>query len=218
MAPSDLTHHQGCGACTLGVSAFAVHFVFNAESFCWTASFSDVMAGKGPVPLPLLWRLMLLSDGSTTRHLQLVTGEECEVDLITMQPETSLSPQCPDGVQDLRGPYLRRRIWKRCGGQTVLWAESWWNQHTAEAHFHEPHTTLWHNLRRDPVELRREIDQLGQVQHQQFAERFGRVGPFWTRSYRFFKGGRVLTVIREVFSPVLDGFPDGEPPAEPGKR
>ena len=51
---------------------------------------------------------MLMSDGSTTRHLQLLTGDEVEVDLIAMQPETELSPQCPDGVQDLVAPYLRR--------------------------------------------------------------------------------------------------------------
>ena len=161
---------------------------------------------------------MLLSDGSTTRHLQLVTGEEVEVDLITMQPETGLFPQCPDGVQELVAPYLRRQIWKRCGGQTVLWAESWWNQQTAQEHLHEPQSTIWHNLNRTPVELRREIDQLGQVQDQQLQKRFGRVGPFWTRSYRLFERGQVLTVIREVFSPALEAFWMGSPHAEPGER
>lgn len=161
---------------------------------------------------------MLISDGSPTRHLQLLTGDEVEVDLITMQPETELPPQCPNGVQDLVAPYLRRQIWKRCGGQTVLWAESWWNQQTAQEHLHDPHTTIWHNLMRDPVELRRDIDQLGQVQDEQLQKHFGRTGPFWTRSYRLFKGGQVLTVIQEVFSPALEGYLDGEPHGEPGER
>ncbi|MEB3183678.1 MAG: chorismate pyruvate-lyase family protein, partial [Cyanobacteriota bacterium] len=29
-------------------------------------------------------------------------------------------------------------------------------------------------------------------------------GPFWSRHYRFFRQGRELTVIREVFSPQLE--------------
>jgi chorismate-pyruvate lyase len=33
---------------------------------------------------------------------------------------------------------------------------------------------------------------------------FGRPGPYWSRHYRFFRGGRELTVIREVFSPELE--------------
>ena len=36
------------------------------------------------------------------------------------------------------------------------------------------------------------------------AERFGCSGPFWSRHYRFFRQGRELTVIREVFSPLLE--------------
>lgn len=193
-------------------------FTFKPESSCWAASFSDVLAGKAPVPLRPFWRLMLMSDGSTTRHLQVLTGEEVKVDLIAMQPETELSPQCPDGVQDLAAPYLRRQIWKHCGGQTVLWAESWWNRQTAQEHLHEPHSTIWHNLKRSPVELRREIDQLGQVQDQSLQQRFGRVGPFWTRSYRLFKGGQVLTVIREVFSPALESCLEENPHGGPGER
>ena len=129
-----------------------------------------------------------------------------------MQPETELSPQCPDGVQDLVPPYLRRQIWKRCGGQTVLWAESWWSRQTAQETLHQPHSTIWHNLKRAPVELRRDIDQLGQVQDPRLQKRFGRTGPFWTRSYRLFKGGQVLTVIREVFFPCFGELSGRETP------
>ena len=197
---------------------FSPVLFFKVESFCWTASFSDVMAGQEPVPLRPFWRLILMSDGSTTRHLQLLTGDEVEVDLIAMQPEPELSPQCLDGVQDLVPPYLRRQIWKRCGGQTVLWAESWWSRQTAQETLHQPHSTIWHNLKRAPVELRRDIDQLGQVQDPRLQKRFGRTGPFWTRSYRLFKGGQVLTVIREVFSPALESCLDGKPHGGPGER
>ena len=171
------------------------------------------------MPLPAFWRLMLMSDGSPTRHLKSLTGGDVKVDLITMQPETELPPQCPNGVQDLVAPpYLRRQVWKYCGKETLMWAESWWNQQTAQETFHDRNLTIWRNLRRDLVELNRDIDQVGQVQDPRLQERFGRTGPFWSRSYSLFKGGRALTVIREVFSPALERYLDGEPHPGPGER
>lgn len=201
------------------VSSLTPPLLLNAESLCWSTSFNAVMAGQSPVPLPPFWRLMLLSDGSPTRHLEMLTCEEVEVDLIVMQPEAELPPECPDGVQDLVAPYLRRQIWKRCGAQTVMWAESWWHQQTAHEHLHDPHSTIWSNLRRDPeLKLRRDIDQLGQVQNPQLERRFGREGPFWSRSYRLSKGAQVLTVIREVFSPILESYLDEDPQPRPEER
>ena len=177
------------------------------------------MAGQSPVPLPPFWRLMLMSDGSPTRHLQSLTGDEVEVDLITMQPETEIPPQCPNGAQDLVvAPYLRRQVWKHCGEEALMWAESWWNQQTAQEIFHDRNVTIWRNLTRDLVELNRDIDQLGQVRNPRLQQRFGRTGPFWSRSYRLFKGGQVLTVIREVFSPALESYLDGKPHPGPGER
>jgi hypothetical protein len=35
-------------------------------------------------------------------------------------------------------------------------------------------------------------------------DRFGNPGPYWSRHYRFFRQGKALTVIREVFSPALE--------------
>lgn len=171
------------------------------------------------MPLPAFWRLMLMSDGSPTRHLKSLTGDEVEVELIAMQPETELPLQCPNGAQDLVAPpFLRRQVWKFCSKATLMWAESWWNQQTAQEIFRDRNVTIWHNLRGDLVELNRDIDQLGQVQDPRLQERFGRTGPFWSRSYSLFKGGQALTVIREVFSPALESYLDGEPHPGPGER
>ena len=42
------------------------------------------------------------------------------------------------------------------------------------------------------------------VQRIRVEHTFGHRGPFWSRHYRFFRGGTALTVIREVFSPQLE--------------
>ncbi len=150
------------------------------------------------------WRLLLLGDGSPTRHLQLLTGHPVEVELIAMASEPAVSAGAPEEVAELAEPLLRRQVWLTCGPQTLGWAESWWNQAEAEAHLQDRRLPIWRSLSAGRAELYREVDGFGQVQDNWLAERFGCDGPFWSRHYRFFRHGRELTVIREVFSPALE--------------
>ena len=149
---------------------------------------------------------MLMGDGSPTRHLQLLTGHGVEVELIAMEPETLPSPQRPHEVTELNGSLLRRQVWLRCGEETLMWAESWWNQQDAQHHLRDLGQPIWVSLCQDRVELFREVDGLGQVESVVLEQRFSVSGPLWCRHYRFFKGGQVLTVIREVFSPALEAY------------
>ncbi len=88
----------------------------------------------------------------------------------------------------------------------LAWAESWWNQQQAEEHLQRRDQPIWHSLTSNRAELFREVDGLGQVDAPWLAQRFGQSGPFWSRHYRFFRGGQPLTVIREVFSPELEAW------------
>ena len=45
----------------------------------WEAPADTVVAGDDPGELPGPWRLMLLGDGSPTRHLRLLTGHPVTV-------------------------------------------------------------------------------------------------------------------------------------------
>ena len=83
------------------------------------------------------WRLWLLGDGSPTRHLQLLTGHPVTIDLAAMAPDTGSDLHTPREVQELQAPLLRRQVWLTCGGETLAWAESWWNQQQAEEHLKE---------------------------------------------------------------------------------
>lgn len=98
-------------------------------------------------------------------------------------------------------------------GQTLAWAESWWNQAEAEQHLRQRDQPIWRSLTAGRTELYREVDGLAQVQAPWLAERFGAAGPFWSRHYRFFRSGRELTVIREVFSPALERWLGAAQPA-----
>ena len=170
----------------------------------WQAAFADVEAATAGSQLSGGWKLLLLGDGSPTRHLQLLTGSPVEVELISMAPLLGPATGAPLEVTELEPPLLHRQVWLNCGPHTLGWAESWWNQREAEAHLRDRHQPIWRSLTSGRTELFREVDGLGQVSAPWLEQRFGQAGPFWSRHYRFFRQGRELTVIREVFSPLLE--------------
>jgi chorismate-pyruvate lyase len=156
---------------------------------------------------------MLLGDGSPTRHLRLLTGHPVAVELIAMAAEAGgqASAGCPREVQELTPPLLRRQVWLNCGEQTLAWAESWWNQDEANQHLQDRNLPIWLSLTQGRSELFREVDGLALVHEPWLENRFGHSGPFWSRHYRFFRQGRELTVIREVFSPALEEWLGANP-------
>lgn len=172
----------------------------------WQAPLTEVVDGRAGANLSGAWKLMLLGDGSPTRHLQLLTGIPVEVELIAMGPDRCAvgEPPAPAEVGELQAPLLRRQVWLNCGSLSLGWAESWWNLEEAERHLRDRRQPIWRSLTTGRAELFREVDGLGQVRAPWLSERFGAPGPFWTRHYRFFRNGRELTVIREVFSPLLE--------------
>ena len=188
--------------------------LLNSPELIWQATKADVLEGQAGRPLSGAWRLMLLGDGSPTRHFQLLTGAPVEIELIAMAPETTVhetqafqqpsSAPPPAEIAELDGPLLRRQVWLRCGAQTLAWAESWWNQQQADAYLRVRDQPIWRSLTSNRAELFREVDGLARVDAPWLEERFGQPGPFWSRHYRFFRGGKELTVIREAFSPALE--------------
>ena len=170
----------------------------------WQAPTAAVLSGEGPRQLPGPWRLMLLGDGSPTRHLRLLTGHPVAVDLIAMEAEDDNHPGAPAEVAELKGPLLRRQVWLTCGGLPLAWAESWWNRDEAELHLQDRNQPIWKSLTQGRSELFREVDGLALVEADWLDTTFEHRGPFWSRHYRFFRQGAALTVIREVFSPQLE--------------
>ncbi len=147
---------------------------------------------------------MLLGDGSPTRHLRLLTGQEVEIKLIGMEPESPESSGAPIETKELSPPLLRRQVWLTCGRQTLAWAESWWNQIEVQKSLKNKHQPIWRSLTEGRSELFREVDGLALVSAKWLESEFQREGPFWSRHYRFFRNAKELTVIREVFSPNLE--------------
>ncbi len=170
----------------------------------WQDSPVDVFTARAGSQLGGGWKLLLLGDGSPTRHLELLTGQAVEVELIAMAPEPPDAMGAPVEVRELVSPLLRRQVWLCCGAETLGWAESWWTLDEADYHLPDHRQPIWRNLTAGRAELFREVDGLAQVDGPWLQDRFGHPGPYWSRHYRFFRQGKALTVIREVFSPALE--------------
>ncbi len=169
----------------------------------WEASKENVLSGKGNPKLSGPWQLMLLGDGSPTRHLKLLTGHEVAIKVISMAMENKKN-EVPEEVNELDPPLIRRQVWLTCGDLTLAWAESWWNYQESEKHLQNKNQPIWKSLTQGRSELFREVDGLALVNANWLKLEFQENGPFWSRHYRFFREQKELTVIREVFSPKLE--------------
>jgi len=177
---------------------------FSSPEVIWKASKENVLSGKGNQNLSGPWQLMLLGDGSPTRHLKLLTGHEVAIKVISMAKEKNNEDGFPEEVNELDPPLLRRQVWLRCGDLTLAWAESWWNSKEAEKNLKNKNQPIWKSLTQGRSELFREVDGLALVNANWLKSEFKEEGPFWSRHYRFFREQKELTVIREVFSPKLE--------------
>ena len=64
-----------------------------------------------PEQLTPTWKMLLLSDGSVTRHLQLLTGQH--IDVVRRHIELTLFDACPALI-------AHQRCWDRCSPAQLL--------------------------------------------------------------------------------------------------
>lgn len=151
--------------------------------------------------------MLLLGDGSPTRHLQLLTGEPTEVDVIDMSPIGFDHDHAPASIEMVPGPRLRRQVWLRTSsGQRLAYATSWWEQSHVDDYLQNRSLPIWASLARLRTELYRDVKGICYGRSSVLEEAFEQSGPFWGRHYLFWHHGQPLTVIYEVFSPYLQKY------------
>lgn len=150
------------------------------------------------------WQILLLGDGSPTRHLQLLTGEKTEVDVIDMSLVDSEQDGAPSQVNKIPNPHLRRQVWLRtASGQRLAYAASWWDANHVDEYLENRSLPIWESLSRLHTELYRDIQGIYYGNSSALESAFGEKGPFWGRHYLFWHDRKPLTLIYEVFSPYL---------------
>jgi chorismate lyase len=173
----------------------------------WQGDQSDVQSGLPHNQLPPAWQLLLLGDGSPTRHLQLLTGEPTEVDVLDMSEVGMDRDLAPPEIQEIPGPRLRRQVWLRtASGQRLAYATSWWNADHVDEYLQNRALPIWASLARLRTELYRDIRGVCCGRSPHLSSAFGEPGILWGRHYLFWHHGQPLTLIYEVFSPRLQQY------------
>ena len=183
---------------------------WNSLDPVWQGNDRDVQQGLPHSQLAPTWQLLLLGDGSPTRHLHLLTGEPTEVDVIDMSTIGFDHDNAPDAIEMVPGPRLRRQVWLRtASGQRLAYATSWWEQSHVDEYLQNRSLPIWANLARLRTELYRDVRGICYGDSNVLEAAFEQSGPFWGRHYLFWHHGQPLTVIYEVFSPYLQKYLGG---------
>lgn len=173
----------------------------------WEGGNAAVQKGLPHKQLSPTWQVLLLGDGSPTRHLQLLTGEQTEVDVIDMSMIGNDQDDAPAVIQQVPGPRLRRQVWLRtASGQRLAYATSWWEASHVDEYLQNRSLPIWASLAKLRTELYRDVRGISFGTSTMLEESFGESGPFWGRHYLFWHDGQPLTLIYEVFSPYLERY------------
>lgn len=185
----------------------AVAAPWYALDLLWQGDKNDVLQGIPHEKLPPAWQMLILGDGSPTRHLKLLTGEKTEVDVLDMSVVTTAEERAPAQLQILPQPWLRRQVWLRtASGQRLAYAVSWWDARHVDEYLENRDLPIWDSLSRLHKELYRDVQGVYHGHNEVLKEAFQEIGPFWGRHYLFWHGGQPLTLIYEVFSPYLQKY------------
>jgi len=170
----------------------------------WQGGEETIQPGLPHSLLAPAWQILLLGDGSPTRHLQLLTTEPTEVDVIDMSVIGMDDDGAPPLIQAVPGPRLRRQVWlRKASGQRLAYATSWWDANHVDECLQNRNIPIWASLSRLRSELYRDIQGIYHGHSEALESAFGEKGPFWGRHYLFWHHGQPLTLIYEVFSPYL---------------
>lgn len=173
----------------------------------WQGGEEAIKTGLPHTQLAPTWQILLLGDGSPTRHLRLLTGEATEVDLIDMSLIGQDQDGAPKDITAVPAPRVRRQVWLRtASGQRLAYAASWWDASLVDEYLRNRSLPIWESLSRLHTELYRDVQGIYYGNCQALETAFEAEGPFWGRHYLFWHARKPLTLIYEVFSPYLSKY------------
>ncbi|AUC61913.1 chorismate pyruvate lyase Ycf21 [Cyanobacterium sp. HL-69] len=180
---------------------------WNCLDNLWQGGEEVVKTGLPHSQLAPPWQILLLGDGSPTRHLRLLTQEPTQVDVIDMSLIGMDKDNAPQAIENVPGPRLRRQVWlKTASGQRLAYASSWWSADNVDHYLENRALPIWESLSKLHTELYRDIQGIYYGNCPYLEESFGEKGPFWGRHYLFWHNRKPLTLIYEVFSPYLSKY------------
>eukprot|EP00887_Chlorella_sp_A99_P000027 scaffold16.g27.t1 len=138
-----------------------------------------------------------------------MTDLRVEVECLEMLRIGNERAGLPEQTALIPGPLVQRQVLLHIPdphSRPYVYATSWWSEATVDQYLRDRSRPIWVSLSEGRAELYREILAVEYGNCPYLEERFQSPGPFWGRQYLFWRGGRPLTLIHEVFSTALQDF------------
>nr|NP_053990.1 Ycf21 [Porphyra purpurea]P51380.1 RecName: Full=Uncharacterized protein ycf21 [Porphyra purpurea]AAC08266.1 hypothetical chloroplast ORF 21 [Porphyra purpurea] len=149
--------------------------------------------------IPIIWKVILLGDGSFTRHSEILTYAITSVD--------HLNTFIYSNEQILLKSFINRKVW--IGTNTckkLIFASSWWNIKGYEKLYKYPSQAIGSFFIQSELDFYRDIHEIFLGYSFELEKLFSSKGPFWGRHYTLFYKGKPISIIYEIFSPLLENF------------
>ncbi len=171
----------------------------------WQGTEADIRRGLPFEILSPIWQMFLLGDGAPTRHLQLLTQSDITVDVIAITPIGESDDQAPVDIAAIPAPRIRRQIWLRSAktGEVFSHATSWWSEEKYARYLSDPSLPIWASLNQKHAELYRDLKGIYCGTCADLEDAFGTSEPYWGRHYLLWNQEQPITMIYEVYSPVI---------------
>nr|BED43116.1 Ycf21 protein [Pyropia sp. Myanmar_A]BED43313.1 Ycf21 protein [Pyropia sp. Myanmar_B]BED43510.1 Ycf21 protein [Pyropia sp. Myanmar_C] len=149
------------------------------------------------VSIPLLWKIILLGDGSFTRHCQIISYGGTTI--------RHISTFIYSKIHKSSKYYVNRRVWiVNSLKKKLIFASSWWNVEKYEAIYKYPSTAIGSFFIQSELDYYRDIHCIFCGYSSELEKCFLVPGPFWGRYYTLFHKGNPTALIYEIFSPLLE--------------
>nr|YP_009294282.1 hypothetical protein Palma_090 [Palmaria palmata]AOM67722.1 hypothetical protein Palma_090 [Palmaria palmata] len=161
----------------------------NKKIFC--SSFNDF--------IPKEWQLLLTSDGSLTRHINILRRKKVQIHIIINRRTVLENTKyfLLDRVSE-----TKREVWLMNGNQTLIFAQSYWLEPKQSLQFNS-HKPIGQVLIDNEINVHREITHIYCGYCEIIESKFGNKGPLWGRSYLLYFNRTPTLIINEIFSPYL---------------
>nr|ALL97362.1 ycf21 [Pyropia endiviifolia] len=147
----------------------------------------------------MIWKVILLGDGSFTRHCQIITYGETTI--------THISTSIYSKPQNLLQSYVNRQVWIGNNLKNkLIFASSWWNSDKYEAIYKYPSRAIGSVFIQSELDCYRDIHGIFLGYSAELESFFSVSGPFWGRYYTLFHEEKPISIIYEIFSPLLENF------------
>ena len=178
-------------------------FMISLYSFQLAQSFKRVSL-KGLAPI---WQTILLSDGSLTRHLEILSGG-----LIQLKIELVMIIQSYNSFDKLLCskilyPQLSRKIWLTTKeGSRIVYANSIWDADELSKLINNEKLPLGISFIESELDIFKQIYKIDYIYSIDLENSFKQIGPFWSRYYFLLHHGKIIASILEIFSPCLENM------------